>query len=376
MIIGREGARPSAGGALVRMVASAVAVVLIAGVAWYVVNANSDDGQGSECDDRAAIEVSGLIGSEKKPFFDDSAVAARFACAGFTLRVEPAGSLDMVAVLKESAQRYDFAFPSSTPTAEEIKPTRKVEAQFTPFSSPMAVATFDSIVRVLRSAGIVRVNSDGTQVLNIAALLDAVRENTRWSDLGDAQSNNAVLLRTTDPRDSSSAIMFLSIVSSVANGNQIVTTRKQMRAVLPDVCRLILGQGTKPETSQVLFNQYLTDGPGRTPMALIYESQYRAEAPGQKPQLPKGHVLLFPQPTVYSRHTFLAFDAHATAVGRLLREDAELRRLAAAYGFRPEGMVSKFGQPTEVVEPPSYELLDSMLTEITRITQGDGECPR
>src|SRR5262249_37560315 len=186
---------------------------------------------------------------------------------------------------------------------------------------------------------VVRPGPAGKPVLDIAAMLRLVREGTRWDQLsGNVRYHKVVLLNTTDPQNSNSAIMYLSIVSYVANGDAVGTTPEQVQQVLPDLCRVIFDQGDKPETSQVLFYYYLVDtlgGMSRIPMALIYEAQFTAKASGQKPELTPDRVLLYPNPTVYSRHIVIPLDDVGRRVGKLLQDDPELVRLATDYGFRP-----------------------------------------
>lgn len=87
--------------------------------------------------------------------------------------------------------------------------------------------------------------------------------------------------------------------------------------------------------------------------------------------------MLFPRPTVYSRHTLIPFDAAGRRVGQLLQNDAELRWLAQEYGFRLEGQTIG-GRPTpiDVVEPPSYELLEIMLDELQPTPENARRCAR
>jgi hypothetical protein len=346
-----------------RIIAFAVSVALTAVVVVAVVG---NPLRSAECSSSGPLTaVRGIIGSEKKAFFDDERVRAAFACAGLAVTVESAGSREMPARLNTAP--YDFAFPSSSPTAEKIMRDRKIAERYAPFSSPMAVATFTPIVAVLTRVGIVRGASDGTQVVDIAKLIEFVRKGTRWDQLpGNVEypARKAVLISTTHPKDSNSAIMYLAIASHVANDSAVVTTADAVQRVLPDLCRLIVGQGYKSETTQVLFNSYLVDGMGRTPMALIYEAEFVATV--SKPNLTPDRVLLYPSPTVYSRHTVVPLDDAGHRVGKALRDDLTLARLAAEHGFRPERPtdrpVSYSRPPIDVVEPPSFEVLESMIT--------------
>ena len=134
----------------------------------------------------------------------------------------------------------------------------------------------------------------------------------------------------------------------------------------------LLGAGTA--RSQVLFDNYLVDGMGRVPMALVYEAQYVTKAP--QPQLPAGSVKLFPRPTVYSRHTLIPLNPDGEAVGKALRDDPELVRLAAEHGFRPEKPLAGqqvSARPVDVVESPSFEVLENMLSALAPAA---GRCGR
>jgi hypothetical protein len=361
---------------IIRMLAIFTALGLIALVGWKVIERGIENEPTPCVADQLAVR--GAIGSEKESFFEDERVLARFACAGLKVTVDPRGSREMLDALERDNHGYGFAFPSSTPASEKIKQDLNLVDQFTPFSSPMAVATFRPIVDALTRANVIQTASNGSQVVDIAALLDLARNGVPWERLpGNVEYpvRKTVLLRTTDPRDSNSAIMFLSIVSHVANNNTVVTTQDQFQAVLPDLCRLVFDQGTKPETSQVLFNDYLTDGMGRVPMALIYEAQFVTSAPDQKPVLTPDRVLLFPRPTVYSRHTLIPLDDAGRRVGRALMDDPELRRIAEEYGFYPEGQTDiNRPRPFDVVDSPSFEMLEQMLAALTPAAEKARRC--
>ena len=355
---------------VVAKVAGVISAALLL-VAGFVVVNNVFAGGDPGCE-KNMIEVRGIVGSEKEAFLRDERVGEIFRCAGLDLRIDPSGSREMINSLRGGGSRYDFAFPSSTPTARTVMSLSHVTTSFRPFSSVMVVATFTDTAAVLRGNGIVK-NIGGTDTIGVAALIDLARKGTRWRDLkGNTNSpnGNVVLMRTTDPADSNSAIMFLSIVSAVLNGDKPIAGADALAKVMPDLCRLISYQGQKPNTSGVLFDEYLTDGPSRTPMALIYESQFYDEAsPSQVPEDGR-HVLLFPNPTVYAWHTLVPITDAGGTVGRMLRDDEELKDIAVRYGFRPEGRaLPDRPAPPVVVEPPEYAVLDQMLDRT-------GECTR
>jgi hypothetical protein len=331
------------------------------------------------CADTATTAVRGIVGSEKEALLRDERVAEIFRCAGLDLRIDPSGSREMVNALKAAPDKYDFAFPASSPTARRITSLLRVNQSFRPFSTVMGVATFTETVDKLRANGVVR-TVGGTDVIVVQKLIEMARKGTKWNDLAgnsDSPNGNVVLMRTTDPADSNSAIMFLSILSAVLNDDKPVAGAAALPTVMPDLCRLMAYQGGKPNTSGVLFSEYLTDGPSRSPMALIYESQfYDRASPEQVPQDGR-HVMLFPSPTVYAWHTLVPLSDAGSTVGRMLRDNAELKDLAAKYGFRPEGRpLTDRPNPPVVVEPPEYSVLEAMLDQLGGFNQQTGKCEK
>lgn len=63
---------------------------------------------------------------------------------------------------------YDFAFPSSAPAAQTISEADSTTGRFTPFYSPMAVATFGTITDMLKTKGIVS-NLGGTDAIDLGS---------------------------------------------------------------------------------------------------------------------------------------------------------------------------------------------------------------
>lgn len=354
---------------VLRMVALLVSVVLVAVVAWAVVRRATAPGGEPAASGCAGEQtrVTGVIGSEKAPYLNDPRVLARLSCLGLTLVTDSKGSRDMVNTLSDDAHPYDFAFPSSASTAERIQQLRGVHDTYKPFSSVMVVATWEPVVTMLKGAGVVTTVQD-RPVVDVDALAGLARTGTRWNQLKGNESspnNKVVLLRTTDPKDSGSAIQFISLASAALNGDRPVSSAADVATVMPDMCRLMAYQGTKEETSQDLFEQYLSDGPARSPLALVYEQQFLDTTSAITVPRDGDHVMLFPNPTVYARHTVVPFTDAGQRLGRALDGDEQLQNLAAEYGFRLDGRaLTDRPEPPVVQEPPEYALLESMLTEL------------
>jgi hypothetical protein len=175
--------------------------------------------------------------------------------------------------------------------------------------------------------------------------------------------------------------MYLAIASYVANGNNIVQDAGQAAAVLPKVQPLFLRQGYTESSSEAPFEDYLSIGIGKTPLVMIYEAQFVARAAANDGSISKDMVLMYPTPTVFSKHTLVPLTPAGDGAGRLLMTDPDLQRLAIKYGFRTTDTAAfnKFVTshkvvlpPTlyNVIEPPTYEILESMISAIEQQLQG------
>lgn len=319
----------------------------------------------------APVAVTGVIGSEKLPFFADPAVKEVFLANGIDLRVDPAGSRQIATTVNLTG--YDFAFPSSSPAADKLLAARPAARTYAPFLSPMVVVTFQPIADLLTSAGVV---AQGSTTFDVKRYLELTRAGTRWDQLPNNTTFPArkdFLLATTEPCQSNSAAMYLGITSYVANADAVVPDPASGGALAPSLAPLFRDQGYLPPTTEVLFEDYLATGMGRVPMAIVYEAQYLSEQLAPKPLLQPGSVVLYPNPTVFSRHTLVPLTPMGDRVGELLSTDPTLLRLAAEHGFRTNDprqladVLSARGLPplptlVNVVEPPNYDTQEAMLT--------------
>jgi hypothetical protein len=353
---------------LKRRLSIALAVVLLVAVVVVIVLDRDD---ATPAASGQAQQVRGVIGSEKVAFFRDQRVIDSFAKHGLRVDVDSAGSRQIATSV--DLAKYDFVFPSSSPAAQKILRDRKTTTAYTPFQSPMAVATFEPIVNLLTANGVVH---DG--VLDVAKYLALAKAGTRWDQLpGNTvfQARKNVLVTTTDPRDSNSAAMYLAITSFVANGDNVVSTPDAEAKLLPELTRLFLDQGYTEGSTDGPFGDYLSTGMGKTPMALIYESQYLDRQIRGDGSIRPDMRMLYLAPTVYSKHTLVPLKPAGDQVGQLLTTDPELSKLAATFGFRtndPRNFTQvvtehKLNVPADlvdVVEPPTYETLERLLDAI------------
>jgi hypothetical protein len=319
--------------------------------------------------------VHGVIGSEKLPFFNDPDVIRVFRANGLDVRVDTSGSRQIATSF--DLKQYDFAFPAGVPAAEKIRRERHINASYSPFYTPMVIASFKPIANLLVAAGVAK-DEGGYYTFDVQAYLKLVEKNTRWSDLPNNTAyptQKSILVTSTDVRTSNSAAMYLAIASYVASGNNIVQDPTQGATVLPAVEPLFLRQGYTETSSEGPFEDYLSIGIGKTPLVMIYEAQFVARAAANDGSITSDMVLMYPTPTVLSKHTIVPLTPNGDRAGRLLQSDPDLQRLAIKYGFRTNDPAAfkdfstshKVTLPPtlfNVIEPPSFETLESMISTI------------
>jgi len=325
--------------------------------------------------------VHGVIGSEKQPFFDDPKVKAAFRKAGFDVEVDTAGSQAMATSIDLS--KYDFAFPAGTPAAIKIQKSHKISQTYVPFFTPMAVASFKSIANLLSSAGVAHQTANGW-TLDMKAFMALTAHNARWTDLKDNTSypvSKSILITSTDISTSNSAAMYAAIASYVANGQNVVATPAQVQSAIPAVEPLFIRQGFAESSSEAPFDDYLSIGVGKTPLVMIYEAQFVDKAAQHDGSITPNMVLLYPDPDILSKHTLVPLTPPGDEIGRLLSTDPTLQELAIEHGFRTNDRAAfqKFVQDKhvevapdvlDIIEPPTYETLQAMITEISKALHG------
>lgn len=169
--------------------------------------------------------------------------------------------------------------------------------------------------------------------------------------------------------------MYLALASYVANDDTIVQNDAQADAVLPLMETLFLQQGFTEASSETPFEDYLVMGPGKAPMVMVYESQFLSRAAMPNGGVGQNMVLLYPEPTIFTKHILLPITEGGERLGEALTTDPELQRLAIEYGFRNNNTayfqewIDQHGiqvpmNLVNVVEPPSYEVLEGMIQQI------------
>ena len=365
-----------------KFVAPVLAALLIGAVGggiWYSNTQLRHDSasQASALQEKASqVPVRGLIGSEKEAFFAEPRVQRALAAHGITVTVEKAGSRTIAGRYDRS--QYDFGFPSGAPAAQQLKTAAKAANVYNPFYTPIVFASWRPIAEILVANGFVQKQGDFYYVVDLPGLLAIAEKGTRWRDLKDSNAfaiGKAVLVNSTDVRTSNSAAMYLALASYLANNQQIVQSQEDVDRVLPVIAPLFLRQGFQEQSSAGPFEDYLALGMGKAPLLVAYESQMVEFWLRNPERLKSEMVILYPKPTVYSKHVLVPYTPAGVRLGEALETDPALRALAHDYGFRTGG--DEKGPKTwaaqgvkvpevlvDVIDPPSYEWLERMIQGI------------
>lgn len=358
-----------------RKIIGGVLTLLLVGVVVVAVVMGLRGSDGSPAASGNVTQVKGVIGSEKKALLTDPQVVERFKELGYELTIDTAGSRE---IATQDLSNYDFAFPSSAPAAEKIKrEAAGVKKTYTPFFSPMVVATWQPIVEILEPAGVVSKQGDAL-MFDMAAYLEKVGSDTRWNALpGNTAypANKLMLVSTTDIRRSNSAAMYMALVTYVTNNNAVVDSGEAVDRVIDAATKVFLAQGFVENSSSGPFGNYVSLGMGQVPMVFSYESQYLSHQIAKDGYIKDTMRLTYPNPTINSVHTVVSLSDAGSEIGRLLTEDEELAKAAARFGFRPtkpgvfDSVVKDAGLPTppqlvNVVDAPSYEISERLIGRI------------
>lgn len=316
-----------------------------------------------------AKEIHGVIGSEKREYFEDPEVVRRLLELGYNVEVTTAGSRRIATEV--DLEKEDFVFPSSSPATQKITDQGSGYSADYPFFSPMAVATFQPIVDLLEQAGAVRKDGE-SYILDVNAFIDMTKEGKRWRDLGDGfPSPRNVQISTTDIRTSNSAAMFLSILAWQF-GEREPDKANDVQWLTEQISPYFTGQGYTQSSSAGPFNDYLSQGMGSAPMVLVYEAQFLGEQMKPNSRIKDDMVLLQLEPTVLANHGLVGISDAGKELGRLLSTDEQLQKLAAAHGFRPSSndyltqTLQDKGLPApsnyvNSVDPPNYDRLEALI---------------
>ncbi|MDR2758210.1 MAG: hypothetical protein LBB78_02380 [Spirochaetaceae bacterium] len=279
--------------------------------------------------------IDGYLGGEKSGLFDDEQFAGiMLKKYALSIHYKKAGSIDMISAPLEG---IDYLFPSSY-TALELYKQRYGSAYKRAevvFNSPIVLYTRKSVSDALKKQGWVR-TEDETEYIDLVKLIDAVLADTKWSSIGIEELYGNIYVISTDPLKSNSGNMFAGLVANMLNSGE-VATEESLETDGRELKRFFSKLGYLESSSADLFNSFLKTGVGAKPVIVGYESQileFSVEHPADWDYVKDDIVVLYPEPTVWSAHPFIALTGNGDQVIDALLEK-EIQTLAwETHGFR------------------------------------------
>ena len=327
-----------------------LAVVILASGGYYLYSSQS----------RVTV-LDGYLGGEKIGLFEDEE-AAEILRREYHLEFQysRAGSLDMVT---DDQTGMDYLFPSSQTALAyyEDEKGQPVQDEII-FNTPIVLYTHQLVLDALMREGIVE-EEEGVYYADMVKLTDLIMADTSWADLGVPELYGKVSVDTTDPAKSNSGNMFAALLANVLNGGETVD-ETTVENVIPKLQEIFARLGYMETSSSDLFNQFLRMGVGAKPMIAGYESQlleFAVENPEDYEQMKDDLVMIYPSPTVWSTHVYIALDEAGRAGAEALL-DRDIQKLAwEKHGFR----TSTYGAASQSFEG----IIEEMAPEVTRVMQ-------
>lgn len=306
------------------------------------------------------VSISGFIGGEKIPLVENEDFKQRAKKSyGLSMDYRKEGSLAMASV--DTSDR-DYLWPSSQLALELFRKNGGKDLQNEiVFNTPIVLYSRKIVVDALIDQGVVR-EENGVHFVDMTKLAGLMKDEKTWADIGLSQLYGPILVDTTDPNESNSGNMFLGLLANALNDNKPVTTAS-IDNVKEDITRIYNQIGYMQTSSIDMFNQFLRQGVGSFPIIAGYESQlleFSKQEPDMYEQIRDDIIILYPEPTVWSSHVYIALtDKGKVGLNALM--DKEIQTLAwKDHGFRT--IVSGTENPDEFN-------VNGMADQVTKIMQ-------
>ena len=320
------------------------------------------------------VSVDGYVGGEKIELLEDAEVQAIFKEKyGVQADYSRAGSLDMMTADMEG---MDYLFPSSS-IAEEYYEDLHGSPQQSEIvlNTPIVLYTHRSVLDAFDSHGLIT-QSGSSYYVDMPKLVELIQNDTAWADIGLPELYGTISVDTTDP--------------SSSNSEYVLRAARQRAERRPDADRR--KSATDPAAARRHFRETGLHGDliirpvqsvpphGRGGQAdhRGYESQlieYAALYPDQYESMKDDIVMLYPAPTVWSTHVFIALDDNGQLLLNALL-DEDVQKLAwEKHGFRTGNYttvsesedltaVGVADDITQVTQVPSYDVMKVIIEQL------------
>ena len=337
-----------------------VVVIIIVGVFIFM-----------QSNQKEQVTLNGFLGGEKIGLFEDDEFKKYLQKEhGLTLNYSKAGSLEMV---ETSHENRDYLFPSSQ-TALNLYENLygKAPSSEIIFNTPIVLYTRKPVLEGLINNKVVT-EEDGVYYADMVKLASLIEKKTAWSALGVNLYGN-VKVHMTNPTMSNSGNMFAGLMANALNNGQVVD-ESVIDEILPRLRSIVSDLGFMETSSSDLWNQFLTTGLGSKPMIAGYENQileFAYKYPEEYASVKDDLVILYPTPTVWSSHVYIALNDKAKSAIMALKSPEVLKIAWEHHGFRTgvaggTADVTKFGvngipkEVNQIIPMPNANMMKKIL---------------
>ena len=293
------------------------------------------------------------------------------------------GSIEQAYLTPGELEGVDCLWPSNTSALEifnQQNPNTDSSSSVI-FNSPIVLYTWAPIVEGLETEGLFTLTSEGHYVAPTQAIVNQLTADPRpsWADLGVTLTglNGRFNIVTSDPTRSNSGNMFYGLLLNMVSGGD-VATMNDLDNNFDVIEQYYQRQGLQQSSSGTLFDNFIVQGVGATPIMANYESlivEFSIANQSQLQAISDTLRVVYPQPTVWSSHPMIAL----TSEGRRLMEamaDPDIQNIAwEEHGFR-SGLIGITNNPdvlnvagipaqvTSVINLPQAQAMQSMVERL------------
>lgn len=323
------------------------------------------------------VTINGYLGGEKTGLLEDEQVQEILEDK-YHIHIDysRAGSLEMV---EADLTGRDYLFPSSPVALELYRETvgEPVRTEVI-FNTPIVLYTYTPVAQAMEQAGYISDLGGGARGVDLKLLAEDILAGKQWSDIGLDSLYGAMTISTTDPVKSNSGNMFAGLLANVLSPDGVADV-ENIDQILPKLVDIFEKSGYMESSSSDLFNQFLRTGMGARPIMAGYESQileFASQNPDDWEILKDEIVVLYPVPTVWAAHPYIALD-EAGALGIDALMDEEVQAIAwECHGFRTgilsaSADISRFdvdglqSSVTQAVSMPDYDVMARIIEALS-----------
>ena len=247
-----------------------------------------------------------------------------------------------IGINTEGVSRYDALFTSDQrfydyyrmPVKENEPDRYTTLAGGMMLNTPIVMYSWKSVVTPLMNEGIVSEKDGVYYVSDMEKMMNMILEGKKWQDIG-LDLYGYLNIRSTDPVTSSPGATYYGLLLSILSGGEI--NDATIDTNLETLKEFYDKSGYMNNTPADLFERYLKTGVGGEPIIVDYEKsliEFINSNPNGFNQVKDEIVLLYPEPTIWNSHCFMAFSENGKKLYDAL-QDERIQQIAwEKYGFR------------------------------------------